>query len=191
MMIHLDLFTFALSRKNKMRIYIIGYMGSGKSSIGKKLASRLGYSFLDLDSMIEEEQQETVAEIFAQKGEDAFRNFECVALHKTFEMEDIVVSTGGGTPVFFDNMMMLNKNGLCIYLKATADVLISRLQRNQHLRPLIASLSQEELQLFVREQLEKRSVFYEKSEMHIEAKDLTPAILHSQILRWIENQPKS
>jgi shikimate kinase len=191
MMIRLDLFTFAFIKLIEMRIYLIGYMGSGKSSIGKKLASRLGYSFVDLDSVIEEGQQETVAEIFVQKGEDAFRNLERVALHKTFKMENIVVSTGGGTPVFFDNMLILNKNGLCIYLKATADVLISRLQRNRHLRPLIASLSLENLQFFVKKQLEERSVFYEKSEMHIEAKDLTPAILYSQVLRWIENQPKS
>ena len=173
-----------------MRIYLIGYMGSGKSSIGKKLATRLGYSFLDLDSVIEEEQRQAVSEIFAQKGEDAFRSLERLALHRTFEIENVVVSTGGGTPVFFDNMEMMTGRGLCIYLRATPVVLVSRLQRNQHLRPLIASLNQEELHLFVKNQLEKRSVFYEKSEMHIEAKDLTPAILHTQVLHWIENQPK-
>ena len=174
-----------------MRIYLIGYMGSGKSSIGKKLATRLGYSFLDLDSVIEEEHQLSVSEIFEQKGEDSFRSLERLALHQTFEIEDVVVSTGGGTPIFFENMDMMKGKGLCIYLKATPEVLVSRLQRNQHLRPLIASLSQEELQLFVKKQLEERSVFYEKSEMHIEAKDLTPAILYTQVLRWLENQPKS
>lgn len=174
-----------------MRIYLIGYMGSGKSTIGKKLATRLGYSFLDLDNVIEEEQQQTVAEIFLEKGEDAFRSLERLALHQTFEMDDIVVSVGGGTPVFYENMEMMKRNGLCIYLKSSPELLASRLQRNQQQRPLIASLSQDELLLFVREQLAKRLVFYEKSEMHIEAKDLTPAILHTQVLHWIENKSKS
>jgi shikimate kinase len=163
-------------------------MGSGKSTIGKKLASRLAYSFLDLDDVIEEVQKQTVAEIFSEQGEDAFRSLERLSLHQTFEMDNIVVSTGGGTPVFFENMEMMKRNGLCIYLRATPEVLVSRLQRNQHLRPLIASLNQEELLVFVKEQLDKRTVFYEESEMHIEAKDLTPAILHTQVLHWIENQ---
>ncbi len=187
----LYLFTFALVKQFEMRIYLIGYMGSGKSTIGKKLAARLGYSFLDLDTIIEEEQEQTVAEIFSEKGEDVFRSFERLALHQTFGMDDLIVSTGGGTPVFFENMEMMKQNGLCIYLKSSPGILASRLQRNQHLRPLIASLNQEELLLFVKEQLEKRSVFYEKSEMHIEAKDLTPAILHTQVLHWIENQTKA
>jgi shikimate kinase len=173
-----------------MRIYLVGYMGSGKSSVGKKLATRMGYSFLDLDNVIEEEQRQAVSEIFTQKGEDAFRSLERLALHQTFDMENVVVSTGGGAPVFFDNMEMMKGSGLSIYLRATPEVLVSRLLRNQHLRPLIASLNQEEIHLFVKNQLEKRSVFYERSEMHIEAKDLTPSILHMQVLHWIEHQQK-
>lgn len=171
-----------------MRIYLIGYMGSGKSSMGKKLASRMGYSFLDLDNEIEKEQHLSISEIFAEQGEEAFRLLERLALHKTNEMENIVVSTGGGTPIFFDNLEMMNQNGLSIYLKADVDVLISRLTKNQHLRPLIASLNNEELHSFIKEQLKKRSPFYEKAKMHIEAKDLTPAILHTQVLRWKENE---
>ncbi|MDA3907236.1 MAG: shikimate kinase [Bacteroidales bacterium] len=173
-----------------MRIYLIGYMGSGKSSMGKKLAARLGYSFLDLDSLIEEEQKQSVSDIFAEKGENAFRSFERLALHQTFEMENIVVSTGGGTPVFFDNMSLMNEKGLCIYLKSDSDVLVNRLLPNQHLRPLIAKLSKEELSVFINEQIKKRSPFYEKAKMHIEARDLTPAILHVQVMRWFENQQK-
>lgn len=170
-----------------MRVYLIGYMGSGKSSMGKKLAARMGYSFLDLDRIIEEEEQRSISEIFTEKGEAAFRMMERLALHSTFDKENIVVSTGGGAPVFFDNMEMMNKNGICIYLKADPDVLVSRLIRHQHLRPIIASLNPEELLGFIHEQLEKRAPFYEKAKMHIEAKDLTPAILHARFLKWIEN----
>lgn len=174
-----------------MRIYLIGFMGSGKSNIGKKLAARLGYSFLDLDNLIENEQKLTIAEIFSEKGEEAFRTMERCALHQTFEMKDVVVSTGGGAPVFFDNMEQMNEKGLCIYLKATPDVLISRLVSNQHQRPLIAKLSQEDLQVYIEEQLEKRSLYYEKAILHTEARDLTPTILHAQVLNWLEDQARS
>lgn len=169
-----------------MRIYLIGYMGSGKSSMGKKLATRLGYTFLDLDAAIEQEQQQSITALFSEKGEDAFRCLERLALHQTLLTKDVVVSTGGGTPVFFDNINLMNQNGLSIYLKAEPDVLVNRLIPNQHLRPIIANLDHEELLSFIKEQLERRAPFYEKAKMHIEAKDLTPAILHTQVLNWIK-----
>jgi len=181
---------FCLIRKIDMRIYLIGYMGSGKTSVGKRLASRLEYSFLDLDRVIEEDQQQTVTEIFAQKGEDNFRSLERFALHQTFDMENVVVSTGGGTPIFFDNMDMMNAKGLCVYLQANPSVLLSRLIPNQQSRPLIASLGKEELYEFIKEQLTKRAPFYEQAELHIEARDLTPAILYNQVINWMKNQSR-
>lgn len=171
-----------------MRIYLIGYMGSGKSSMGKKLAARMGYSYIDLDERIEMDQKQSVFEIFAEKGEEAFRLLERLALHQTFKNENIVVSTGGGVPVFFDNIEQMNIHGLCIYLQGDVDLLLSRVIRNQQQRPLIANLNQEELQRFMKEQLEIRKPFYEKAKMHIKSKDLTPAILFTQVLSWIENQ---
>ncbi len=186
-----DLFTFASKRNIQMRIYLIGYMGSGKSSMGNKLATRLGYSFLDLDNVIELEQKQSINEIFSEKGEEAFRAIEQLALHQTFKMNNVVISTGGGTAVFFDNMALMKENGLCIYLKANSDVLVSRLIHNQHLRPLIAKLNQEELNIFISNQLSERFPYYEKAQMHIETKDLTPAVLHKHIINWIENQSNS
>ncbi len=171
-----------------MRIYLIGFMGSGKSSMGKKLAARMGYSYIDLDERIELDQKQTISEIFAEKGEEAFRLLERLFLHQTFKIENIVVSTGGGAPVFFDNMEQMNTNGLCIYLQGDVDLLVSRVIRNQQQRPLIANLNQEELRGFMKEQLEIRKPFYEKARMHIKSKDLTPAILYAQVLSWIENQ---
>jgi len=171
-----------------MRIYIVGYMGSGKSSIGKKLAARLGYLFIDLDTRIEEQQNKTIVELFSEKGEEEFRTFERIALHETFYLDNLVVSTGGGTPIFFDNIDLMIKNGLCIYLQADIDVLISRLIPNQNIRPLIAHLSKEDLQKFIQEQLNIREPYYLKAQLYIEAKGLTPAILHKKVLNWIENK---
>lgn len=171
-----------------MRIYLIGYMGSGKSSMGKKLAARMNYTFVDIDQLIEAEQNLSVGELFAQQGEDTFRNLERLALHQSFENDNIVVSTGGGTPVFFDNMDLMKSRGLCVYLQANPAVLLSRLLPNQQSRPIIASLEKDELLAFISEQLAKRLPFYEKASLHIEARDLTPAILHKQVLNWIENQ---
>jgi shikimate kinase len=171
-----------------MRIYLIGYMGSGKSSLGKKLASRMGFSYIDLDKLIEEEQQQSVRDIFLEMGENAFRSLERLALHSTFNKDNLVVSTGGGSPVYFDNMDLMNTNGLTVYLLADADVLVNRLLNKQHLRPLIAGMSQEELHRFIEEQLKIRSSFYEKAKFHIQAKNLNPAILHAQIRAYLENQ---
>ncbi|MCD6091050.1 MAG: shikimate kinase [Bacteroidales bacterium] len=174
-----------------MRIYLIGYMGTGKSSMGKKLAARMDFSFIDLDRRIENEQKKTITQLFIEKGEDDFRFLERLALHQTFEIENAIIATGGGAPIFFDNMEMMNAKGLCIYLRANTDVLISRLLPNQHLRPLIASLNQAELQDFIEGQLEKRIPFYEKAQLHVESKDLTPAILHKEVVSWLQNQNNS
>ncbi len=173
-----------------MRVYLIGYMGSGKSSLGKKLASRMGYSYIDLDELIEEEQQQSVGDIFSEMGEEAFRSLERLALHSTFERDDLVVSTGGGSPVYFDNMDLMNLHGLAVYLQADANILVNRLLNKQHLRPLIAGMSQEELHDFIEEQLKFRSAFYEKAKLHIQTKNLNPALLHTQISAYLENQVK-
>lgn len=169
-----------------MRIYLIGYMGSGKSSVGKKLAHRMNYAFLDLDEYLENDQKKSVSELFAEKGEAAFRMLERMALHHTFSLENCIISTGGGTPVYFDNIDLMKKHGLCIYLKASIDVVLNRLQHHLDTRPLLAKLSKEELAEFIQNQLIERSPFYEKATIHIDAKNLTPAQLHQQINLWKE-----
>lgn len=184
---------FCKLNSNFMRIYLLGYMGSGKSSIGKKIATKLKYSYIDLDQSIEKEHNQSISALFADKGEHEFRRIERLALHKTFISDNLVVSTGGGTSVFFDNLELMLKNGLCIYLKADSGILTNRLIPNQKQRPLIAHLDKEDLQIFIEDQLKIRAPFYEKAQLHIESKDLTPEVLYSQIQNWVKynlNPPK-
>lgn len=105
------------------KIFLIGYMGSGKSTAGKKLAAELGYAFIDLDHFLEKEYQQTIPEIFAARGEAEFRNMEHNTLKKVLEKSDVVISAGGGTPCYFNNMELMNNNGITIYLKMSVDAL--------------------------------------------------------------------
>lgn len=171
-----------------MRIYLIGYMGSGKSSMGKKLALRMGYTFVDMDNLIEAQQKQSVSDIFAEQGEAAFRQLERFVLHQTFLQDNIVVSTGGGAPAYFDNLPLMQKNGLTIYLKAEPGVLISRVQANLSSRPLLAGMDAEGLMSFVQKQLSQRAPFYEQAQLHVEAKDLTPAVLHERVKFWMSTR---
>ena len=99
------------STKQKMRIFIIGYMGAGKSTVGKKLAKKLRLTFIDLDEQVEKESGMSPFELFEKSGEDAFRIKEQETLHKIFKQDNFVLSTGGGTPCFFDNMKLMNEHG--------------------------------------------------------------------------------
>ena len=143
------------------RIFLIGYMGSGKSTVGKLLANKLGYSFIDMDAQIEANQFKTVAQIFTDLGEDKFRLLEQKCLHEVSEFDDVVISTGGGTPCFFDNISYMNANGLTIYLKFSAQELAERLG-GTHVakRPVLANRQGDELLQFITEGLAKREPFY-------------------------------
>ena len=145
------------------RIILIGYMGAGKTTIGKALSKELGIIFYDLDWYIENRMRKTVSQIFAERGEDGFRKIEYNMLHEVAEFEDVIISCGGGTPCFFDNMDYLNQQGQVVYLKAEPDVLYKHLLMAKVERPLIKGKSQEELLTFISEQLERREPFYSKA----------------------------
>jgi shikimate kinase len=145
------------------RIILIGYMGAGKTTIGKALSKELGIIFYDLDWYIESRMRKTVSEIFAERGEEGFRKIEYNMLHEVAEFEDVIISCGGGTPCFFDNMDYLNQQGLTVYLKADPEVLYKHLQMAKVERPLLKGKSKEELLTFIKEQLEKREPFYTKA----------------------------
>ena len=145
------------------RIILIGYMGAGKTTIGKALSKELGIIFYDLDWYIESRMRKTVSEIFAERGEEGFRKIEYNMLHEVAEFEDVIISCGGGTPCFFDNMDYLNQQGLTVYLKAEPEVLYKHLQMAKVERPLLKGKSKEELLTFFKEQLEKREPFYTKA----------------------------
>ena len=145
------------------RIILVGYMGSGKTTVGKALSKETGMMFYDLDWYIESRMRKSVSQIFAEKGEDGFRKIEHNMLHEVAEFEDVIISCGGGTPCFFDNMDYLNQQGDVVYLKATPETLYKHLLMAKVERPLLKGKSQEELLAFIREQLEKREPFYTKA----------------------------
>lgn len=147
-----------------IRIILIGYMGAGKTTVGKALAKELGVPFYDLDWYIESRMRKTVAQIFAEKGEEGFRKIEHSMLHEIAEFEDVIVSCGGGTPCFFDNIDYMNQQGPVVYLKAEPEVLYKHLVMSKNDRPLLRGKSSEELITFIREQLEKREPFYSKAQ---------------------------
>jgi shikimate kinase len=145
------------------RIILIGYMGAGKTTVGKALSKELGFPFYDLDWYIESRMRKTIAQIFAERGEEGFRKIEHNMLHEVAEFEDVIISCGGGTPCFFDNMDYLNQQGEVIYLKGTPEVLYKHLLMGKAERPLLKNKTPEELITFIREQLEKREPYYTKA----------------------------
>lgn len=145
------------------RIILLGYMGAGKTTIGRALAKDLALPFYDLDWYIESRMRRTVKQIFDERGEEGFRKVEQAMLHEAAEFEDVVISCGGGTPCFFDNMDYMNLQGETIYLKASPEVLYGHLKMGKTVRPLLLNKTPEEVQVFIREQLEKREPFYSKA----------------------------
>lgn len=145
------------------RIILIGYMGSGKTTVGKALSKETGMMFYDLDWYIESRMRKTVAQIFAERGEEGFRKIEHNMLHEVAEFEDVIISCGGGTPCFFDNMDYLNEQGDVCYLKAEPEVLYRHLLMGKVERPLIKGKSPEELIAYITEQVGKREEYYNKA----------------------------
>ena len=145
------------------RIILIGYMGSGKTTVGKALSKDTGMMFYDLDWYIESRMRKSVPQLFAERGEDCFRKLEYNMLHEVAEFEDVIISCGGGTPCFFDNMDYLNEQGDVLYLKATPDVLYRHLLMAKVERPLLKGKSPEELIAYITEHLKEREPFYSKA----------------------------
>ncbi len=154
------------------KFFLTGYMGSGKTTAGKKLSTKLGYEFIDLDKFIEQEYQLTIPEIFAKKGEKEFRAMEHNALKKLLEKDNLVIACGGGTPCYYNNMELMNNHGNTVYLKMSADSLVSRLLNAKDKRPIIANKTEKELREFVTRQLEKREDFYDQAQYVVKGKDL-------------------
>ncbi|HNE29947.1 MAG TPA: shikimate kinase [Saprospiraceae bacterium] len=146
-------------------IYLIGFMGSGKSFWGRRLAARLGRPFVDLDASIAAEAGTDIPRIFAEKGEPFFRNTEAECLRKIDPQTGPVVATGGGTPCFFDNMDWMNRHGLTIFLDAPLALLVSRLQSDPAPRPLLTGLDRDALFDFVKTRLVARRLFYRQAQV--------------------------
>ena len=138
-------------------------MGSGKTTVGKALSKETGMMFYDLDWYIESRMRKSVSQIFAEKGEEGFRKIEYNMLHEVAEFEDVIISCGGGTPCFFDNMDYLNQQGDVVYLKATPETLYKHLLMAKVERPLLKNKTPEELIAYITEHLKERAPFYEKA----------------------------
>lgn len=154
------------------RIFLIGYMGAGKSTMGKALAKTMDLTFIDLDDFIVNRQHKTVTEIFEEVGEDGFRQIERKALIEVAAYENVVISLGGGTPCFFDNMDVVNKAGKSVYLRPSEEVLLQRLIKGKSKRPLLAQKSDDEILQVIREQLAWREPYYLRASLVFEASHL-------------------
>lgn len=175
-------------------IFLVGFMGSGKSHEGALLAAHLGLPFIDLDYWIEEQEGKTIAELFKDEGEASFRRIEALALQQVaknliakgqsgVESDKFVgiISTGGGTPCFHGNIDWMNANGVTVWLNLPVPVLAKRLCKEKSKRPLIANLNDDELYQFIENKLEERRPYYSKSTLTINDV-LDPSILTQKII---------
>lgn len=153
-----------------MLIFLLGFMGSGKSHCGKKIAAQMNLPFMDLDEEIEKTEKKSISTIFTEKGEIEFRKIESDVLRTIVNKHVLdkngigaVVACGGGTPCFYDNMDYMNQNGLTVWLNPPVQVLANRLKKEQDHRPLVAGLSEDQLEKFITYKLKEREGFYNKA----------------------------
>ncbi|MDR0612546.1 MAG: shikimate kinase [Dysgonamonadaceae bacterium] len=173
---------------NKQKFFLVGYMGSGKTTVGKQLAKKLNLQFTDMDMFIENRYRKSVSAIFEEKGEAAFREIERKVLRELLDFENVVISTGGGTPCFFDNMDLMNQSGITVYLKVSVDELAERLKNSKQKRPLIKDKDSEEMKTYIAANLEKREQFYNRATFIFESDDLfSNENFKIKIERLIEN----
>ncbi|MCB8994594.1 MAG: shikimate kinase [Bacteroidales bacterium] len=157
-----------------MKIYLLGFMGAGKSTVGRRLAQKLNYRFIDMDEVIEKEEGLSVSELFNIKGEEWFRGREGELLHELASIgENLVISTGGGVPCFGKNMEQMNTTGFTIYLELSVQALFKRLKTSRKSdRPLLKAKSDEELLDFIKTRLEEREVFYRQAKLVFPAENI-------------------
>lgn len=170
-----------------MKISLLGYMGSGKSHIARLLSAKLKYQLIDLDQEIERLNHKSVAEIFEEKGELYFRKKEKEALHMILDTEDhIVISVGGGTPVYYDNIQELNAKTKSFYLRSSVPTLTSRLAAEREKRPLIARIPHNDLPEFIGKHLFERNHFYTQAQHAIDTDHKTPEEIVDEILKYLD-----
>ncbi|MGD1847405.1 MAG: shikimate kinase [Salibacteraceae bacterium] len=171
-----------------MNIYCLGYMGAGKTTLGRKLAKALGYHFLDLDAYIEKTSGRKISYLFAEGMEDIFRKLERVALiYTTTAKQKLVISTGGGTPCFFDNMDIINRNGISIYFELDPQSLANRLMAAKEKRPLLKDKTEDELHAFITQHLKERDPFYRQAHLIESALNFDKARMDDLIARLQKN----
>ena len=151
-----------------MKLFLIGFMGCGKSYVGRLLAAKMGFTFVDADSVIENTEGAKIAEIFGSQGETYFRKVESEILRGFGKWDNIVVATGGGAPCFHDNMDWMNENGITVYLKTSPALLMARLKNEADHRPILGGRTDDDLLHFIEQKLEERNLFYSQATFTIE-----------------------
>ncbi|PCI35225.1 MAG: shikimate kinase [Flavobacteriaceae bacterium] len=174
-----------------MKLVLLGYMGCGKSTIGKQLASQLRLRFMDLDDYIEDKEQESIKNIFENKGEIYFRKIEASYLIDLLNdnLYDII-SVGGGTPCFGENLEIININSTSVYLKASIPTLYERLKTEQNTRPLIKTIGLEKLEEFIGKHLFERGFFYNRAQktMTVDNKSIEEIVTEIKIYLSLNTQ---
>lgn len=169
-----------------MRIFLIGYMGSGKSTVGKKLSDQLGYNFVDTDQRFEELYKISIPDFFAKYGEELFRKMERNILLELKDSEDIVISTGGGTSCYSDNMEHMKSSGLTIFLSMSVDNLATRLTFARKKRPLVTDLKGRKLVEYIENQLSNRLLYYCNADYTIDINDKKLETITLSILQYLK-----
>ena len=170
------------------KVILIGYMAVGKTTIAQLLSEKMGVKYVDLDKLIEKKTNLTISELFNLKGEIYFRKIE----HQIFEEimkndENLIVSTGGGTPCYADNHLFLNyENSQSVYLKASMPVILEKLKSEKVTRPLVANQSEEELKEFVAKHLFERSYFYNQANFKIDIDNKNPEVIVDEIIQLLD-----
>lgn len=163
-------------------VYLTGFMGSGKSTVGKKLAAQLNYTFIDLDSYIEQQERRSISELFNEHGENYFREVEYKCLQTLMKLEKRVVACGGGTPCFYDAMQQMNEHGITVYLQMNEAAIYNRLKQARMQRPLIAGKTDEALHQYIYEKLKEREPLYLQAKIVVPAIDIDMSELKNKII---------
>ncbi|MCF0207099.1 MAG: shikimate kinase [Bacteroidales bacterium] len=165
-----------------MRIILVGFMGAGKTSIGKRLAKTMGLSFYDLDSEIESKYKTTINSIFEKFGEYCFRQLETETLKSFGDKDDFVLSCGGGTPCFNNNMDYIKNLGISVYIKLPAKALVNRIANSHKKRPLTSSKSESELEEYIEKALGERENYYSQAAITVSGVDFDKSEAVSKIM---------
>lgn len=173
-----------MSQTLSNKIFLIGFMGCGKSKLGKGAAIKLNQPFVDLDDLVESSHQMSIPEIFASFGEEGFREKEREVLQNIAFAEDAIIATGGGTPCFYDNIQWMNKNGITVFIDTPVKVLADRLINARVERPLVKGKSMEELISFIDSKLMERRPFYEQAQLILRGVDLNAGILMEELEKY-------
>ncbi|WP_312765196.1 shikimate kinase [Epilithonimonas sp.] len=170
-----------------MIISLLGYMGSGKSHISKNLNKKINFQLIDLDQKISEEHQQTIPEIFKNKGEIFFRKEEKRILENILNSkENIILSLGGGTPVYYDNMDLINRKSKSIFLRASVRTLTERVLLQKHSRPLISKLEDSDIPEFIAKHLFERNPFYSQAHFTIDTDSKEPNQISDEIIEALK-----